>query len=333
MDKKSFGTIPSGEEIYIYTLTDGTSKAEIITFGARLLSFAPFGDTDVVGGFDKLEYYLDDTSYQGATVGRVANRIENAAFNIDDKTYHLPKNDNDNCLHGGVGFSFKAWNVLEYEENRIKLSYFSPDGESGFPSDLSVIVTYTLENASIKIDYEAIPDGKTPIALTNHTYFNLDGFGKDISTHKFQIFANRYTGVNSKLIPNGNRPLVDSTQFDLRNPKSIVDKKGEFFDYDHNMIISPKTFKKFRGISLGLSACVENNDIILNVYTDQPGIQFYTANFLGDGPCFKNNIPQVKHGAFCLEAQTEPNCINSGYAIYDKGEIYTQHTVYEFKKK
>lgn len=333
MNKKLFGTLQSGEEVYIHSLTNGESRADVMNYGATILSFFPFGDVDVIGGFNSLECYISDTSYQGATVGRIANRIANASFEIDGKTYNVTKNEKNNCLHGGVGFKNRLWDVKEHTQNSITLSYFSPDGEDGFPSDLQVEVTYTLKEASILIDYKAVPDGKTPIALTNHSYFNLDGFGKDISTHKFQIFADKYTQVDDDLIPNGNRPLVDSTPFDFRFPKSIVDENGKFFDYDHNMILSPKTFKTFKSISLGLSACVENNDIILNVYTDQPGIQFYTANFLGDGPCFKNNIPQVKHGAFCLEAQTEPNCINSGYAIYDKGEIYTQHTVYEFKKK
>lgn len=333
MNKKLFGKLPTGEEIYIYSLTDGDSKAEIMTFGARIVSLHPFGVTDVVGGFDKLEYYLTDTSYQGATVGRVANRIENACFEIDGKNYTLPKNDNQNCLHGGIGLSHRVWTVEEYEENRIKLSYLSPDMENGFPASLTVTVTYTLTNSSIQIDYEAIPDGKTPIALTNHAYFNLDGFGKDYGKHKFKIFADRYTEVDGNLIPNGNRPLVDSTPFDLRTPKYIVNETGDFFNYDHNMILSPKTFKLFNGISLGLAAIVENDNSVLNVYTDQPGIQFYTGNFLGDGPDFKNNIPQIPHGAFCLEAQTEPNCIKNGLAIYNKGERYTQHTVYEFKKK
>ncbi len=333
MNKKLFGTLPGGEEVYIYSLVDGESRADVMNYGATILSFLPFGDVDVIGGFDNLEHYIGDASYQGATVGRVANRIGNASFEIDGKTYKVTNNEKNHCLHGGIGFKNRLWTVKEYKENSITLSYFSPDGEDGFPSDLEVEVTYTLKDASIQIDYKAIPSGKTPIALTNHSYFNLDGFGKDIRTHKFQIFADRYTQVDSDLIPNGNRPLVDSTPFDFRTPKFIVDEKGDFFDYDHNMILSPTTFKSFNGISLSLAVSVENQNLILNMYTDQPGVQFYTGNFLGDGPSFKNNTPQVKHGAFCIEAQTEPNCVNNGYAIYDKGEIYTQHTVYEFKKK
>lgn len=333
MNKKLFGTLPSGEEVFIYSLTDVESRADIMNYGATILSFFPFGDIDVIGGFDRLECYIGDASYQGATVGRIANRIADASFKIDGKTYNVTKNEKNNCLHGGIGFKNRLWDVKEYTENSITFFYFSPDGEDGFPSNLEVEVTYTLKDASIYIDYKAIPDGKTPIALTNHSYFNLDGFGKDISTHKFQIFADKYTQVDGDLIPNGNRPLVDSTPFDFRSPKPIVNENGEFFDYDHNMILSPNTFKSLDGNSLGLAVSVENQNIILNMYTDQPGVQFYTGNFLGDGPCFKNNVPQVKHGAFCIEAQTEPNCVNYGSAIYDKDEIYTQHTVYEFKKK
>ena len=181
MDKRLFGKLPNGEDVYIYRLTDGTATAEIMEYGAAIVSLCPFGDVDVVGGFDTLEAYTQDTSNQGAIVGRVANRIENARFEIDGKVYLLADNDNGNCLHGGVGFQHRLWKVVDYTENSITLSYFSPDGEDGFPCNLSVEVTYTLKNNSIIISYKAVPDGATPIALTNHAFFNLDGFGGDIT--------------------------------------------------------------------------------------------------------------------------------------------------------
>ena len=334
MDKRLFGKLPNGEDVYIYRLTDGTATAEILEYGAAIVSLCPFGDVDVVGGFDTLEAYTQDTSNQGAIVGRVANRIENARFEIDDKVYLLADNDNGNCLHGGVGFQHRLWKVVDYTENSITLSYFSPDGEDGFPSNLFTEVTYTLKNHLIIISYKAIPEGTTPIALTNHAFFNLDGFGGDIKEHTVQIWADSYSEVNDKLIPTGNHPNVIGTPLDLRLPKKVGEDFSPAFDgYDHNMILFPKFHKEFNNKKIGLAARVENQKMIMQVYTDQPGLQFYTGNFLGNGPDFKGNIPQIRQGALCLEAQTEPNCINHGEGIYEKDQVYKQLTVYEFINK
>ena len=334
MDKRIFGKLPNGEDVYIYRLTDGTSTAEIMEYGAAIVSLCPFGDVDVVGGFDTLEAYTQDTSNQGAIVGRVANRIENARFEIDGKVYLLADNDNGNCLHGGVGFQHRLWKVVNYTENSITLSYLSPDGEDGFPANLQIDVSYTLKDAAIIISYTATPDGKTPIALTNHAFFNLDGFGKDIKEHTVQIWADSYSEVNNKLIPTGNHPNVIGTPLDLRLPKKVGEDFSPAFDgYDHNMILFPKFHKEFNNKKIGLAARVENQKMIMQVYTDQPGLQFYTGNFLGNGPDFKGNIPQIRQGALCLEAQTEPNCINHGEGIYEKGQVYKQLTVYEFIAK
>lgn len=334
MDKRLFGKLPNGEDVYIYRLTDGTATAEIIEYGAAIVSLCPFGDVDVVGGFDTLEAYTQDTSNQGAIVGRVANRIENARFEIDGKVYLLADNDNGNCLHGGVGFQHRLWKVVDYTENSITLSYLSPDGEDGFPANLQIDVSYTLKDAAIIISYTATPDGKTPIALTNHAFFNLDGFGKDIKEHTVQIWADSYSEVNDKLIPTGNHPNVIGTPLDLRLPKKVGEDFSPTFDgYDHNMILFPKFHKEFNNKKIGLAARVENQKMIMQVYTDQPGLQFYTGNFLGNGPDFKGNIPQMRQGALCLEAQTEPNCINHCEGIYEKGQEYKQLTVYEFIAK
>lgn len=334
MEKRLFGKLESGEEVYIYKITEGTSTAEVMEYGATLVSLRPFGDTDVVGGFDELFPYTTDASNQGALVGRVANRIENACFELDGKDYKLTENDNGNCLHSGIGFHHRMWSVSEYTENSITLSYFSPDGQDGYPANLNVKVKYTLKNNALLISYKAIPDGTTPIGLTNHAYFNLDGFGGDILDHTIQIWANNYTEVDDKLIPTGNRPSVSGTPFDLREPKRIGDAyTSDFEGYDHNMILSPITYKEFNKENIGLVAKLESSKMIMNMYTDQPGVQFYAGNFLGDGSAFKNGIPQVRNGALCLEAQTEPNCIKHGEAFYKKGEEYTQLTVYEFLLK
>ena len=334
MDKRFFGKFPNGEDVYIYRLTDGTTTAEIMEYGAAIVSLCPFGDVDVVGGFDTLEAYTQDTSNQGAIVGRVANRIENACFELNGKTYQLADNDNGNCLHGGVGFRHRLWKVVDYTENSIALSYLSPDGEDGFPANLQIDVSYTLKDAAIIISYTATPDGKSPIALTNHAFFNLDGFGGDIKEHTVQIWADTYSEVNDKLIPTGNHPNVIGTPLDLRLPKKVGEDFSPTFDgYDHNMILFPKFHKEFNNKKIGLAARVENQKMIMQVYTDQPGLQFYTGNFLGNGPDFKGNIPQIRQGALCLEAQTEPNCINHGEGIYEKDQVYKQLTVYEFINK
>ena len=325
MEKKIFGTMPSGEEIYSYTLKNADAKARIINYGATVVSFEAFG-VDVVGGYDTLEDYLSDDSNQGSTVGRVANRIADAEFVMDGALYMLPDNDNGNCLHGGCGFNKRVWQVLEYSENSILLSYYSEDGEEGFPSGLATKVRFTLDGTALIIDYEAIPEGKTPIALTNHSYFNLDGFGATILGHTARIYAKSYTEVDGHLIPTGSRPSVVGTVFDFTEPHKIGER------VDHNFILAPEIYESFGGEKIALGAEFDNGKIKLLFYTDQPGAQFYIGNFLGGKPDFKGGTKRIKHGGFCIEAQTEPNCIKHGEAIYDRGEIYRQRTVYKLGK-
>ena len=327
-----FGTQKNGEKVHIYTLKNEELEVRIMDRGATVVSLEIMG-RDVVGGFDTLESYELDDSHQGAIIGRVANRIEKARFTMNGKTYELPKNNGENCLHGGTGFDYKIWQVLEYSNEKIVFEYVSCDGEEGFPASLTTKVSYIISGASLIIDYEATPDGKTPVSLTNHAYFNLDGFGGDVKEHSAVIYSENYTEVNEKLIPNGIRPTVFGTPFDFTKEKKIgADFSESFSGYDHNFVLSPKLFGEFIGKKLGLAAEVSTGDLKMNVYTDQPGIQFYTANFLGNGPDFKGGIKQVKHGAFCLEAQTEPNSVNHGIGFYDKGEKYTQTTVYSFEE-
>lgn len=333
MTREIFGTLKNGDKVEIVTLTNAVAELKVMTRGATIVSFKPFG-VDIVGGYDSIEDYEADTdSYQGATVGRVANRIGDACFTMDGAIYMVTENDNGNCLHGGKGFSFKLWNIEELTEDSITLSYHSFDGEDGFPASLLTKVKFTLQNAAVIIEYNAIPDGKTPIALTNHSYFNLDGFGGVVDNHIAMIYANNYTEVDEKLIPSGVRPSVDGNAFDFRTPKRIGEDFGKSVDgYDHNFILCPKIYGQFKEKSIPLVASVTNEKLILNVYTDQPGVQFYTGNFLGGEPNFRGGVKRIKHGAFCLEAQTEPNCINHGIGFYDAGEVYRQITVYEVKK-
>ena len=333
MLRENFGKMKNGETVEIVTLKNDLAELKVMTRGATIVSFKTYG-VSIVGGYDSIEdYEADAGSYQGASVGRVANRIGNASFTMDGAIYMVTENDNGNCLHGGVGFNVKNWKIEDLTENSVTVSYLSPDGEDGFPSSLFVKVTYTLADAAVIIYHQGIPDGKTPIALTNHSYFNLDGFGGVIDEHIATIYANSYTDVDEKLIPNGNRPCVEGTAFDFRTPKMIGEDFGKKVDgYDHNFILCPDFSSKYENYNLPLVASVTNKKLTLNVYTDQPGIQFYTGNFLGGKPDFRGGAKKIKHGAFCLETQTEPNCINGGIGFYDLGDIYEHTTVYEVKK-
>jgi len=257
--KKLYATLPTGEEIYLYTIKGTNTTAEIITYGATLRSLIIDG-VDVAGGFDGIEGYLTNPGNVGGTIGRVSNRIENAIFVMDGAKYELKKNNGNHCLHGGFDFNHRIWNVEEYSENSVTLTHLSKSGDCGFPANLSVSVSYTLLGDDLIIDYKAIPDSKTPIALTNHAYFNLDGFGGDVKRHKLTVYSDSYTEVDENLIPSGNRPSVNGTVFDFRKPTEIglgLETKG-FHGYDHNFIITHKEFKKFGDKLLGLSAVLEN---------------------------------------------------------------------------
>lgn len=331
MKKELFGTLPSGECVHIYTLENDVATLKVLDRGGVIQSFTVFG-VDVVGGFDTIEGYLADTSHQGALIGRVANRIGGARFEMNGKVYNLPKNDGENCLHGGVGFDYKMWTVVSCTDSEIVLKYTSDDMEEGFPSVLHTTVKYALDGTNLMIDYTATPEGDTPIALTNHAYFNLNGFGGTILSHKAVIYADKYTEVDDSLIPNGNRPCVVGTPFDFNTPHEIGERiGGEFIGYDHNLVLTPNADEKIYG--LPLIANIEGDKIAMKVYTDQVGVQFYIGNFLGDGPDFKGGIKQVRHGAFCLETQTEPNCINHGIGFYKIGDTYKHKTIYSFNKK
>ncbi len=333
MKRELYGVTKDGERIEVVTLSNEVAELKVMTRGATIVSFKPF-DVDIVGGYDSLaDYEADTDSYQGATVGRVANRIADASFTMDGAIYMLTENDNGNTLHGGEGFSFRNWRIEDMTADSVTFGYFSHDGEDGFPSSVYAKVTYTLLGSALMIEHSAVPDGKTPVAMTNHSYFNLDGFGAVIDDHIATIYADSYTEVNDSLIPNGNRPAVEGTPFDFRSPKKIGEDFGKGVDgYDHNFILCPKISKEFFNFTLPLAASVTNGSLTLNVYTDQPGVQFYTGNFLDGEPNFRGGVKRIKHGAFCLETQTEPNCINHGIGFYDLGDIYEHTTVYEVVK-
>lgn len=332
MEKRYFGTLPTGEAIDCYTLRNEEATLEILTLGAKIRSFSAYGHR-AVGGFDTLECYLSDDSYQGSVIGRVANRIAHGRFEMDGVIYPLYQNDADNTLHGGkAGFSARVWTVERASDTAITLSYVSADMEEGFPGELAVTVTYTLVGTTLSIDYTASTDKKTPVALTNHAYFNLSNFEETVLTHRVTIDADAYSEIDANMIPFAQRD-VGGTPFDLRTMTVLGERMGRTIDgYDHNFVLSGKTKEEISGKALTKAARAEGKYLALTVYTDAPGIQFYTGNFLGKGAPFFTDIPAVRHSAMCFETQTEPNAVQKGEIWLLPGDVYRHTTLYRLEK-
>ncbi len=326
MKSLHFGTLADGTEVLQYTLRTETCEVRILNLGGIITDYL-FEGHNIVCGFDTLDDYLADTTYQGALVGRFANRIAGAKFKLNGKTYHISANEGENSLHGGkVGFSRRVFRVTRAEDTELVLTLFSPDGEEGYPGNLTLKATYTLDGASLKIRYEATADADTPLSLTNHSYFNLDAVGTPVLDCKITVFADRYTAVDSSLIPTGERPSVDGTELDLRNARRIGEKVGGF---DNNFILTKSTETHLPS----LAAIVENDELSLSLYTTQPCLQLYTAIAMEGGPAFRGGVKKERHTAFCLESQSEPNAPNRGEGILRAGEIYDHTTVYHLEKK
>ena len=285
------------------------------------------------------KYQIRYWAEQQHRASMLANRIKGAELNIDGAIYMLDANEKTgNSLHGGFeGFNRKVWDVIEYDGSSILLSYYSPDGEGGFPGGLLTKLRYTLEGATLMLEYEAIPEAKTAIALTNHSFFNLNDFSESVYDQVARIYADTYTEVDETLIPTGEHPSVKGTVYDFSYPKPFgKDMYEGFKGHDVNYVLVPEKYAEFKGQRLALGATVEGRKLVMNCYTDQPGIQLYLANHFArkeNEPPFHNGKKPVKNGAFCLEAQTEPDCVSRGEAIYDAGEVYRQFTVYEILEK
>jgi aldose 1-epimerase len=340
-NKEVYGNIGK-DTIYRYTLQNSKGmKAAVSNYGATLLElWTPdrSGKTgDVILGYDSLSGYLQKANpYFGALVGRYANRIANAKFSIDGKNYTLAPNDHGNTLHGGLkGFDKVIWTVDEVNDSSVALSYTSMDGEEGFPGSLTAKVVYTLtEDNGLKLDYAAASTKKTPVNLTNHAYFNLSA-GKDstILGEELTLHASRYTPVNDSLIPTGQLAAVKNTPFDFLKGKRI----GKDFDkvkggYDHNFVID----KKDSGFAHAASVYDPGSGRVMEVWTTQPGIQFYTGNFLDGSLTGKEGKKIVLHGALCLETQHFPDSPNQPSfpnAILGPGQAFHETTVYKFSVK
>lgn len=332
-DFEAFG----GKAVRAHTLTNENTTVTIIDYGARIQSLT-FDGVSVVCGFSSLAGYLADKDYHGAIVGRYANRIKNGKFSLNGKTYTLAKNETArNChLHGGnIGFSSRLFTVTDCRDNAITLSLSSPDGEEGYPGNLTVNVTYTLENDTLTIEYRAKSDADTVINLTNHAYFNLGGVGKEsVLDQTLTLHASAIAEVDDTLIPTGRLLPVQNTPFDFNTPKKIgsdITAKNEQLrvgaGYDHGFLLTEQAPAAI------LSS--EKSGISMAISTTEPAIQVYTANFMtADNPFF-SKYPQIKNEAIALECNRLPDSPNRAEfpsALLKAGEEYRQKTSYRFYK-
>ena len=344
IEVRPFGTLPNGSPADLYVLRNAHGfEATITNFGATVVSIlAPDRRgkfADVVLGFDDLEGYVQNRKFFGATVGRYANRIAGGRFILGSNNYTLATNNGANHLHGGTqGFDRALWTAMDTRrrDTLVTLRYRSPDGEEGYPGNLDVEVSFTLtRDDALRIDYRASTDRPTPINLTNHSFFNL-GEETDILGHELKLFAERFTPVDDSLIPIGELRAVAATAFDFRTPARI----GARIDaddiqlrraggYDHNFILSGKRGRP------GVAAEVyhRKSGRALRVLTTEPGLQFYSGNFLDGSITGKNRAVYKRRYGFCLEAQHYPDSPNQPHfpsAILMPGDTYRQTTVYQF---
>jgi len=340
--EKPFGTFEQ-KPVTEYTITNANGmQVSVINYGGavtKLITPDKNGTMgDVITGFESLDGYLQKgVPYFGALIGRYGNRIGNAKFVLDGKTYTLAANNNGNSLHGGnKGYDKVYWNIDKQDDSSLKLTYDSKDGEEGYPGNLNVEVIYTLtaEN-SLKIQYTAITDKPTPVNLTNHAYFNLSA-GKDstILNHQLELKADKYIPVNDALIPTGKIEDVKGSPMDFTSAKMIGKNlaavKG---GYDHNWVLN----KNGNALEKVAILYEPTSGRVMEVFTTEPGIQFYSGNFL-DGTLTqtKNGQKYVKYAALCLETQHFPDSPNEPSfptTILKPGETYKQTTIYKFSVK
>ena len=345
IQQADFGRLPDGTPVRIYTLSNRNRvEARITNYGGTVVSLTvPDRNgnlADVVLGFDSLAQYLAHPDpYFGALIGRYANRIAQGRFHLDGVEFHLDQNNGPNSLHGGArGFDKKIWTARELPDGGLELQYRSKDGEGGFPGDLTVTATYHLTDTNeLRIHYGATTDRNTVINLTSHSYFNLRGAGSgDILGHLMTLYADRFTPVDSTLIPTGELRGVAGTPFDFRKPTAIgarIEQNEEQLKlakgYDHNWVLNQD------GKGLALAARVEEPESgrVVEVLTTEPGIQFYTANFLDGTIRGKGGEIYARRSALCLETQHFPDSPNHQTfpsTILKPGDRFQSTTVYRF---
>jgi aldose 1-epimerase len=347
IEKMEFGKTTDGTPVELYVLTNGKMTVKVMTYGAIVTELhvpdRQGNVSDVVLGFDDLKGYLAGHPYFGATVGRVANRIAKGMFTLGGKEYTLAVNNGPNSLHGGKrGFDKVVWKAEDAsgpEGPAVKLTYLSPDGDEGYPGNLSASVTYTVtDEGELRIDYTATTDQATPVNLTNHSYFNLSGpAAGTILKHELMIAADSYTPVDDTLIPTGEIAPVRGTPLDFTTSTSIgarIDQlKGDPGGYDHNYVL-----RGGNGKSPVLAARVRDpaSGRVMEVFTTEPGLQFYTGNFLDGSLKGKDGVVYRKNQGLCLEADHFPDSVhhaNFPSIILKPGATYTQTTIYQFSAR
>lgn len=346
--KEAFGTV-DGRRVSLYTLRNARGmEARITNYGGIIVSLKvpdrDGRDGDVVLGFDSLQDYVRSSPYFGALVGRYANRIARGHFTLDGHTYTLAINDGPNSLHGGLkGFDKRVWSARSFEAQGgcgLTLRYTSPNGEEGYPGTLKVRVTYTLtDEDELVVDYRATTDRATPVNLTNHSYFNLAGAGSgDVLGQVVMINADSITPVDSTLIPTGEIRSVAGTPYDFRTPTPIgarIDEPDTQLRYGHGYDENFVLNRAARDTSLTLAARVYDpgSGRVLEIYTDQPGLQFYTGNYLDGTLKGKGGAVYGRHAGFAMETQhfpDSPNHPNFPSTILRPGQVYHTRTVYKF---
>jgi aldose 1-epimerase len=331
-----------GKPVSLFMLTNKNGmEVSITNYGATVVSIRVADKSgqldDVVLGHDSIQGYYKSRAYFGCVVGRFANRIANGKFKIDGNEYSLAQNNGPNTLHGGTkGFDKQVW-VAKQNPGNLELSYTSKDGEEGYPGNLQVTITYTLTDQNeLKIAYDASTDKSTIINLSNHSYFNLAGQGKgDILGHQLTLYADTFTPVDSTLIPTGEIRKVKGTAFDFTSPHTIgerIDAKEEQLifgkGYDHNFVINGKAGE----LRPAARVSEASSGRVMEVFTTEPGVQFYCGNFLDGSEKGKGSVYNHRNG-FCLETQQFPDSPNQPEfpsAILKPGEKFHSETVYKF---
>lgn len=342
MEKSLFGILEDGREIYKYSIKNANGMIlELINYGAAIQGIkipAANGEMlDVAVGFDSLEGHVKYSDYEGVTVGRYANRLHNAQFTINGQKYTVDANEKGKtCLHGGGEFSKAVWEAVADTDNSIVMSYTSPNGSCGFPGNMKTKVRFTLnDDNEICINYTAICSADTPVNLTNHTYFNLKGkAGTDVLSTELRIDADCFTPTDCDSIPTGEIRSVKGTVFDFSESKPIGRDIGEDDEqlimcrgYDHNFCLNENA-------GAVITAYEKETGITMNVFTDMPGVQLYTGNFLDGTVIGKGGAPLNKHAGFCLETQFYPDTPNQPdfpQCNIRAGEIFRSMTRYQFE--
>ncbi|SEM41674.1 aldose 1-epimerase [bacterium A37T11] len=344
IDSSSFDSTINGKPVKLYALANGPLHAAITNFGARVVSLQVPDTTgnliDVVLGYRDLNAYTQKgDGFYGSIVGRFGNRIAKGKFSLGGKSYQLEINDGVNTLHGGTsGYYSKVWDVKSASDTTLALHYLSVDGEGGYPGNLDITATYTLHKDGLEINYLATTDQATIINVTNHAYFNLNGEGDStILDHQLTIDADEYTPVDSTLIPTGKIASVANTPFDFRKATAIGARIQDANDqlklgggYDHNYVLNKK-----EGLRLAATVQSPKTGIILETWTDQPGLQFYSGNFIKDIKNAKGGKVYGYRSAFCLETQHFPDSPNHpGFPSTElkPGQQYRSKTIYKFRK-